>query len=344
MVNRKMITLIALMILVLLTAGACNQQIDPSLNKLEGEGSSTPTSEVGWEISESIIAFIGTDGNLWGIDLNARSRQLTTHGRASNPAWAPDGRILAYIYEDPRSGIRQVHLYDLLHDVDRPVTTLRDPFLSDVAWSPDGRYLAGDIGCCPEGRALRIVATSDERVVGEYGYSLGYAWAPDGKHLALGVEQPVEPPIPIGEGNSNSIAIVEVGKSDMQKVVEGSPEYLYWPVAWLPDGRLLYKRLSTKEGASPEWWKLRIEGDKIHNPQRAMDIPLVYDWQRVLSQLPPEMQNSQVGGFSWSPDGRWGVFHMKQDIYLLNLAGDGKPQYLVEGTNPVWQPHLDRGD
>jgi len=299
MVDRKILPLIALMILILLTGGACNQQIDHSLNNLKAERVPTPTPEAGWE--------------------------------------------RAYIYEDPRNGVRQVHLYDLLRDVDRPVATLQDSFLSNVTWSPDGHYLAGDIGCCPEGRALRIVETSDEQVVGEYGYSLGYAWAPDGKHLALGVEQPVEPPVPIGRGNSNSIAIVEVGKSDIQKIVEGTQEYLYWPVAWLPDGWLLYKRLFTKEGVSPEWWEIKVEEGKTHKPKRAMDVPPVYNWQRVLSRLPLEMQNSQVGGVSWSPDGRWVVFHMKQGIYLLNWVEGGKPQYLVEGTNPIWQPHLGSG-
>jgi len=345
MVSRKITLLIVvLLILVLLISGACNRQINRSPSQLKRKTFFTPTPTVGWGTSGSLIAFVGADGNLWVFDLNTRSRQqLTTHGRADNPAWSPDGRTLAYIYEDPRSGVRNIHLYDLLRGIDRPVEALQDPFLSNVTWSPDGRYLAGDIGCCPEGRILRIIDINDKQVVGEYEYSLGYAWSPDGKRLALGVEQPVEPPIPLGGGHSNSIVIVEVGKNALQKVVEGSREHLYWPVAWLPDGRLLYGRICIEEGTSPELWEIEIEEDKIHKPQRAVDIPAIYDRQRVLSRLPSELRNSQTGEFSWSPDGQWVVFHTKQGIYLLNWAEDGKPQYLVEGTRPVWQPHPDNG-
>ncbi len=346
--GRKLRPLIIMTVLVLLIGGACNRPINQPRNPSEGETTFTPTPRGDGETSGSVIAFIGVDGNLWLLDLHTRRRQrLTTHGHADSPSWSPDGRMLAYIYEDPHSGIRYVHLYDILERVDRPVAGLQDPFLSDVTWSPDGRYLAGDIGCCPQGRIMRILDMRDERIVSKYEYSLGYAWSPDGTQLALGVEQPVEPPLPVGEGTSNSIIILKVGQNAFRKVIEGNREYLYWPVAWLPDGRLVYKRLCThcaEEGASPELWEVKIEAGKIHKPQRAVDIPAMYDRQRVLSRLPPEMRGAQTGEFSWSPDGRWVVFHVNRSIYLLNWVEDGRHLYLTEGTKPAWRPHPEDGD
>jgi len=281
------------LVLALFVCGACNPPPEQSMNQ-EAALSMTQMLPV-QAPDDTLIAYVGMDGNVWTTDLEGHKRKLTTHGRAGNPAWSPDGHLLAYVYRNPDDGMGQVHLYDRRSGADIPVKVLQDHFLSDVTWSPDAHYLAGDIGCCPEGRLLRIVTASDGQVVSEYHYALDYAWAPDGKHLALGVEQSVQPPLPVGDGNSNSVVIVTVGKDVFQMVLEGNQERLFWPVAWLPDGRLLCKELSVEEGVSSEWWEVKVEGNEMHDPRHVQNLPLILDRESVLSRLPSDWRNAEIG-------------------------------------------------
>jgi len=60
-------------------------------------------------------------------------------GLAYTPAFSPDGRLIAYSRMKP-GGFRDIHIYDLATDTDRPISIDRALDI-DPRFSPDGRYL-----------------------------------------------------------------------------------------------------------------------------------------------------------------------------------------------------------
>jgi Tol biopolymer transport system component len=80
-------------------------------------------------------------GEIYVIDVNGdRFRQITTEGRNREPAWSPDGKIIAYIAMGPASIFGKVHLVSpdgscasLLSD---------DLMAQSLSWSPDSNQIA----------------------------------------------------------------------------------------------------------------------------------------------------------------------------------------------------------
>ncbi|HWO72692.1 MAG TPA: protein kinase, partial [Dehalococcoidia bacterium] len=71
------------------------------------------------EANDRTIAFIDDGGNLAVARENGSEVvRLTAHGRASEPAWSPDGRYLVYVYtetapEDPSRNLYQLRIIDV---------------------------------------------------------------------------------------------------------------------------------------------------------------------------------------------------------------------------------------
>lgn len=66
--------------------------------------------------------------------------QLTTSGKASKPAWSPDGLSIAYIDND-ESDVAQIHLIDAAGGEPKRITE-RIANIDALAWSPDGAKIA----------------------------------------------------------------------------------------------------------------------------------------------------------------------------------------------------------
>ena len=113
-------------LLALFVCGACAPPPEQSMN--QGTPQSMTQMPSAQASADTHIAYVGIDGNLWITDLASHKRKLTTHGRASNPAWSPNGHLLAYIYQNPDNGMGQVHLYDTRSGIDTPVKALQDHF------------------------------------------------------------------------------------------------------------------------------------------------------------------------------------------------------------------------
>jgi Tol biopolymer transport system component len=291
------------------------------------------------------IAFIDLDGQLVLTDPHGRDQQLlTTEGQAMSPAWSPDGQMLAYVYQEKGSKERRAHLYDTSNEMDHPIEAVSDPRLSLINWSPDGRYLILDVGCCLK-RELHIVRLADEQIVANLS-ALNYAWSPDGDRLVIGLREPLETPIPVEPGDSVSLGIVEIeqGKPQRHIVLTGTNQILYFPLGWLSDGRVLYDRLDWNESTQTgdhTLWTIALD-DTTRQPEPATDVPPIYDRDAVLTRLPIEMQKPSTGSFSWSPDGQWVAFHAGEEadksVYLFNWEEGEEPQHLVDGTDPSWRP------
>lgn len=295
--------------------------------------SPTPLAASGW------IAFVGKDQQLW-LTTPAGQRQgpLTSEGQVESPAWSPDGKTLAYIHQVDEQNLGQVMLYNL--DEERSAALVEAPERSgELEWSPDGRHLLLDSGTGSV-RQLAIVEVASGAVLYETS-ALGSAWSPDGLHLALGLCQPLETPLSLETGDSVSLVILTLETGEKQVIFEGTSKQLYFPRAWLPDGRLFFDQLDWDEriqtGDYARWTATYTSGH-IDEPQPAQDIPAAFDRDAILARLPDEFRSASTHSFSWSSDGQWIVFQFGNGIYLFDWKAGGEPRYLADGTSPVWQP------
>lgn len=191
---------------------------------------------------------------------------------------------------------------------------------------------------------IAIVEVASGQTVHESLTAVGFAWSPDSQRLAVGQLQPLEDPISIESGDSVSLAVLEAGTDTPRVVLTGTSEVLYFPRAWLPDGRLLYDRLDWDEGTGSgehSRWTVTVDG-LVSTPEPAANVPPAFDREVTLARLPKEFRNESTGSFSWSPDGRWLVFHTRLDremgVYVFDWEQGGEPVRLVDGTSPAWQP------
>jgi hypothetical protein len=293
--------------------------------------------------AEGLIAFVDSEGRLYLIRPDGRNlRQVTASGKAFAPAWSPDGETLAYVYQEKAEEPRRAALYRL----DTGQTKLAgapEERLRSLAWSPNGRYLLLDSGTSIAGQ-IAIVEVASGQTVHESLTAVGFAWSPDGQRLALGQLQPLEDPISVEFGDSFSLAVLEVGAGASRVVLTDTSEVLYFPRAWLPDGRLLYDRLDWDEDAGTgehSRWTVTVDG-LVSTPEPAANVPPAFDREVTLARLPKAFREESTGSFSWSPDGRWLVFHTRLDremeVYVFDWEQGGEPVRLIDGTSPAWRP------
>lgn len=166
---------------------------------------STPGAEeqLAWAPDSRRLAYASDRDGPWHLylyDFASRAETRLTNGPGSDitPRWSPDGRRIAF----SRNG-RELHVLDVAAGTDRTVVTSifsRPPFVDEreVAWSPDGRWLAYVAPAGPkqfvnvfvvsaEGGARRQVSWLSNTNGG------GLSWSPDGAYLTLSSGQRTEP-------------------------------------------------------------------------------------------------------------------------------------------------------
>ncbi len=188
---------------------------------------------------------IGQDGKenrqnvtLWDV-AEARVRASLPEERGHCLAWSPDGKVLArgvYLFKGREVTGTEVRLWDVSAGKERPALTnpgSKNP-LRSLAWSPDGRTLAGTdytgaitLWDVDQGRVRATLPSEGERVV------LALAFAPDGKTLAAAV----------GNRSSRSyepglIALWDAGTGRRLDTLTGHRSDVF-AVAYYPDGRTL---------------------------------------------------------------------------------------------------------
>jgi serine/threonine-protein kinase len=138
----------------------------------------------------STVTYFSTRGgglNVWSTSVDgSRTQQVSFADQASTSIWSPDGRSIA-VNGRLDTDTAEVFLYDLGLDwsetsavrLPRPDSAVLQFVAND--WSPDGRFLAGQVGFLDEGILVHDLET------GEYGRLTDFGqwpvWLPDSRRI-----------------------------------------------------------------------------------------------------------------------------------------------------------------
>ena len=258
----------------------------------------------------------------------------------------PFNSRIAFISNRANGRAKEVYITDVSGTEIRRVT--RDRTLSlGPSWSPSGEellfisYKRGG----PYPFTLNLASGRSSRVFSRVTY--GADWAPDGKRVAVSVDQ---------NGNSDLFLLSPQGqvikRLTKHSGIDVSP-------AWSPDGRQL--AFCSSRSGSPQIYVMDVatgqskrltfqgryntdpawspKGDRIAYTARSGGF-------RVMSIDPAGGEVAHVARGehpSWSPDGRYMVVTRRGRIYMVSRDGRSIKQ-LTEGsrddTSPAWSPRL----
>ncbi len=244
-----------------------------------------------------------------------QTRLTRSEGMDVEPAWSPDGRLVAFVSE--RDGNAEIYLMNADGSEQRRLVKHPKGDFSP-AWSPDGRYIAFDsnrdgaldiYATTPDGTDLLRI-TADPEEVDSYPH-----WSPDGNEIAFHSTR---------DDENREIYVVSVEGGEPRRLTENSA--LEWLPSWSPDGsRLAF--WSTREGQ----WEMYVMDPDGSNQRRLNEAPARMEWTRgyVVSRM------------AWSPGGRFIAFNSRRDgrydIYVMNADGTGARQ-LTERQGHNWDP------
>lgn len=336
----SVMVLIVLMVFVSIMAG-CIQGTDTKVSVV----SQTPSRELFVtpsvvEEPEGQIAFVGDDGNLWLLNLpDGQLQRLTENEQVKSPAWSPDGARLAYLRKV--DSIWEVVILNIISQTWHTISAFQSPMLAKVSWSPDGRYLVGDVGCCATGREIILLDPGGTQLYRRIPYSFRYTWSPDGKYLALGRDEPLDPPISVEGGDSSSLILLNTISGAEQIIMQGTSEALYFPVCWLSEEILVYHQLvwdEARQQGQDKLWQVAISS--LQPSELITTLPPDCTGSVVVEKLPPEFREG-LGVASWSPDRQWFTLSITQlgrsEIYLVHSTSYAVRR-VAAGNEPVWRP------
>lgn len=259
------------------------------------------------------IAFV-RDGDIWVVRSGDSQTIRLTHtvARDSNPAWSPDGQMIAF--DRARRG-HHVHIFIMAANgtsvtrVTRQVLSERDP-----AWSPDGQRLVFSKGggldreLCTvrlDGSDLRRVTTND-------GDDLEPDWSPDGEWIAY-------ESLPSGGGAL--LSLIRPDGSEEHDIALG-PGVTY--PTWSPDSSHI--AFTSLDDAGGEGGSLAIAVIDVDGSNEVLLAKTRH------AELTP----------SWSPGGDRIAF--VRDLQLHTMKADGSDVARVTTAPrgyelaPAWQP------
>ena len=270
----------------------------------------------------------------------SKQRRLATTAWGGSPAWAPDGRRIAFV------GGRGLCILDFhfvsgrgvdISDVDISVANADGSGLRRVtdgpgvdcapAWSPDGGKIAferslirreGDtvVGADVDIYVINADGSEERNLTGDgvsAGGPAGPIWSPDGRRIAFWS----------GRDGNDGIYVMNADGSGQRLLARNVGH-----VAWSPDGRKMLVVRGASQGMRPtkhDVFVMDVDGRKL---RRLTRIP------QVNGPLP-----------SWSPDGRRIVFVSDRDrnleIYVMNADGSGQrnvTRHPGRDSDPAWSP------
>ena len=138
-----------------------------------------------------------------GSGIDKINEAMIANGDVSEFAWSPDSAQIVYVADAEQDGVREVYLANADGSnhlkINGSVGVPGVVQLSDVKWSPDGRYIAQQVQMVSSGQTVGI-NTHDTQNPNSIrvnptlaiGGSIGvYAWSPDSSRIAYRADQDI---------------------------------------------------------------------------------------------------------------------------------------------------------
>jgi TolB protein len=308
---------------------------------LVGCGSVRESRSGSRELPSSDIAFSFGSG-LYTLAADGSERVRLTRplagpggiGNDSDPAWSPDGTMLAFVRSEPPSENSRTRIFLLNLEGGRPwpFTTVGEAF--SPAWSPDGRQIAfvrrtdtewAIVVAEVEGRVERVLLREPNRPDSHVSFDAP-AWAPDGTRLAytrwsLDHKFNFRPWLYVIDANGGAARPLARDAGD---------------AAWSPDGRRI-AFASVRDRNGKRCW------DQCH---LFAELYVMTADGTGLKRLTRNRGDDH--GPSWSPDGRHIVFASDRNYpgvgnhELYSIRADGSClTWLTNGSpasdDPAWR-------
>jgi TolB protein len=245
------------------------------------------------------------DGDLWVLDASG-PHQVATGGTFSQPAWAPDGASLAYVYRG--NNFADIFVTDDQGQSQTRLTNSQSTILDNNDWnlrptfSPDGKliaYVSDKSTAFPTLWVMNAADGTGRRALATPGLQQEVAdtlaWSPDGSQLAITMF--VEP-------GPTQIALLPFSANGRQpgRVLTTLPGGALDP-AWAPDGNWL--AFAGREGYASEIYAALPDGSSM---------------TRLTSD------GSLTRAPAWSPDGRHVAYLSSStgyfEVFMVDLATD----------------------
>ncbi|HEX6125405.1 MAG TPA: protein kinase [Pyrinomonadaceae bacterium] len=258
---------------------------------------------------------------IWVINIATGAKRLLTDADAVQPAWSPDGKLIAYWFMPPASGRRDIAVIPASGG--EPVIITADGTTNwNPVWAPDGKYLyfASDSNGSmsfwriPIGETGRP-AGEPQAVVTPSKYSRHLTFSRDGKRL-----------IYVSTENKANIQAIKIEKESLRPV--GEP-------FWVTSG----DRQVSRPELSPDGTRFvfrfprRMQEDIVTMDNSGANLRDVTD-DAAFDRYP-----------RWSPDGKQIAFTSDRtgvyEIHTVNADGTGLRRITFsnrESTFPLWSP------